>query len=308
MSKRDFLTVTDLTTAELEDTLELAATLKREHREGRQRTPMRGKVLGLVFHKPSLRTRVSFESGFARLGGYAIYISSQEIGMGTRESVGDIARVLSRYVDGIMIRTFSHAWVEELATEATVPIVNGLTDSFHPCQILADLQTVRESFPALEGRRVVFVGDGNNVARSWMNAARRLPFQLVLACPEGYEPDAEFLAEVRNDTGDRVRIVHDPARAVDGAHVIYTDVWASMGQEQEKEARARIFEPFQVNAKLLAGAAGDAIVLHCLPAHRGDEITDEVLDGPRSRVFDQAENRMHAQNALLVRLLAEPWR
>jgi ornithine carbamoyltransferase len=308
MTKRDFLTVTDLTSAELTDVLALAAAMKREHRQRRLRTPMQGKVLGLVFHKPSLRTRVSFESGFARLGGYALYISNQEIGMGSRESVADVARVLSRYVDGVMIRTFSHAWVEELAAEASVPVVNGLTDAYHPCQILADLLTLKENFPSLEERRVVFVGDGNNVARSWMNAARRLPFRFVLACPEGYGPDAEFMAAVKAEAGDRVEIVHDPARAVEGAHVVYADVWASMGQEQEKEARAKVFEPYQVNAKLLAGVADDAIVLHCLPAHRGEEITDEVIDGPRSRVFDQAENRMHAQNALLVRLMAEPWR
>ncbi len=308
MPKRDFLTVTDLTAAELTDTLELAATLKEEHRQGRLRRPLEGRVLGLVFHKPSLRTRVSFESGMARLGGYAIYISNQEIGMGTREAVGDIAQVLSRYVDGIMIRTFSHAWVEELAAKASVPVINGLTDSFHPCQIVADLLTVKENVDTLRGKRVAFIGDGNNVAKSWMNAARRLPIEVVLGCPAGFEPEAEFLDAVRAEVGDRVRVAHDPAEAVEGADVIYTDVWASMGQEQEKEARAKVFAPFQVNRDLVAAAGPEAIVLHCLPAHRGQEITDEVIDGPRSRVFDQAENRMHAQNALLVRLLAEPWR
>ncbi len=308
MAKRDFLTVTDLSTAELWDILNLAAELKQEYHRGWLRRPFAGKVLGLVFHKPSLRTRVSFESGMNRMGGTAIHISNQEIGMGTRESVSDIAEVLSRFVDGIMIRTFSHAWVEELAAHASVPVLNGLTDSFHPCQIVADLATVRESFPELDGRRIVFVGDGNNVARSWMNAARRLPIEVVLACPEGFAPEPAFLEAVRADAGDRVRIEHDPARAAAGAHVIYTDVWASMGQEQEKEARAAIFEPYRVTSALMERAAADAIFLHCLPAHRGEEVAAEVIDGPRSRVFDQAENRMHAQNALLVRLLGEGWR
>jgi ornithine carbamoyltransferase len=307
MPKRDFLTVADLTAAELTDVLDLAAALKRDHAAGRMRTPMTGKVLGLIFHKPSLRTRVSFESGFARLGGFAMYLSNAELGMGTREAVKDIGRVLSRYLDAIMIRTFSHAWVEELAAESTVPVINGLTDSFHPCQIVADLQTVRESFPDLTGKRVAFIGDGNNVAKSWMNAARRLPFSFTLCCPEGFEPEPEFMAEVTAETADRVRIEYDPAAAVSGADVVYTDVWASMGQEQEKEARAKQFEPYQVNETLMARAAAGAIFLHCLPAHRGEEVTDEVIDGPRSRVYDQAENRMHAQNALLVRLLGGTW-
>ncbi len=308
MPKRDLLTLLDLTSAELLDTLDLAAALKREHGEGRLRTPLKGKVLGLVFHKPSLRTRVSFESGMARLGGAAIYISNAEIGMGTRESVGDIAQVLSRYVDAVMIRTFSHKWVEELAAKARVPVINGLTDDYHPCQILADLLTVKENFGALDGKHVVFVGDGNNVAKSWINAARRLPIRFTLSCPPGFEPDAAFMEAALKDTGDRLRIEHDPHRAVKGADVVYTDVWASMGQEAEAEARKAKFRPYQVNEELVAGMDSKGIVLHCLPAHRGEEITDGVVDGPRSRVFDEAENRMHAQNALLVRLLAEGWR
>lgn len=307
MSKRDFLTVTDLSTEELTDLLDLAATLKRAHHEGRLRAPMEGKVLGLVFHKPSLRTRVSFESGMNRLGGRAIYISNQEIGMGTREALSDVGTVLSRYLDGIMIRTFSHQWVEELAAHATVPVINGLTDSYHPCQILADLQTMKENFDTLDGRTVVFVGDGNNVAASWINAARRLPITVVVTGPEGYEPDAALLAEARKEAGDRIRVEPDPVRAVEGADVIYTDVWASMGQEEEAAARKKVFEPYQVNETLVDRAGKEAIVLHCLPAHRGEEITDGVMNHPRSRIFDQAENRMHAQNALLVRLLAEGW-
>jgi ornithine carbamoyltransferase len=308
MPKRDFLTILDLTREELVDILDLAARLKREHHEGRSKPLLDGKVLGLIFHKPSLRTRVSFESGMARLGGRSIYLSNQEIGMGTREAVSDIAAVLSRYVDAIMIRTFAHSWVEEMAKYASIPVINGLTDSYHPCQILADLQTMKENFPSLEGRTVVFVGDGNNVCRSWMNAARRLPIRVVLACPEGYEPEAEFLAAAKRDAGDRIRIEHDPGKAADGADVLYTDVWASMGQEAETEARKKVFRPFQVNRAMLDRAKPDAIVLHCLPAHREEEITDEAMRHPRSRIFDQAENRMHAQNALLVRLLAEPWR
>jgi ornithine carbamoyltransferase len=308
MPKRDFLTVTDLTAAELLDLLTLAASLKREHREGRLRTPLGGKVLGLIFHKPSLRTRVSFESGMARLGGRSLTLSNQEIGMGTREAVGDIAAVLSRYLDAIMIRTFAHAWAEEMARHASIPVINGLTDSFHPCQILADLQTVLETFPDLDGRKVVFIGDGNNVARSWVNAARRLPIRVTVACPEGYAPEAAFLAAAARDAGERVQIDHDPVHAVEGADVLYTDVWASMGQEGEAEARKAVFRPFQVNRALLARAKPEAIVLHCLPAHREEEITADIMNHPRSRIFDQAENRMHAQNALLVRLLAEGWR
>ena len=308
MAKRDFLTVLDLSRDELTDVLDLAARIKKEHHAGTLKPMLANKVLALIFHKPSLRTRVSFESGMARLGGRSIYISNQEIGMGTREAVSDIAEVLSRYVDAIMIRTFAHSWAEELARYASVPVINGLTDSSHPCQILADLQTVRESFPDLTGRRIVFIGDGNNVCRSWMNAARRLPIEVTLACPEGYEPDASFLNAAKKDTGNRIRIEHDPQAAATGADVLYTDVWASMGQEGETEARKKVFRPFQINKALLDLAKPDAIVLHCLPAHRDEEITDEIMRHPRSRIFDQAENRMHAQNALLVRLLAEPWR
>jgi ornithine carbamoyltransferase len=307
MSKRDFLTVTDLSTEELVDLLALAGALKRGHHQGRLQAPLSGKILGLIFHKPSLRTRVSFECGMTRLGGKALTLTNQEIGMGTREALSDIGAVLSRYLDAIMIRTFSHRWAEELAEHATVPIINGLTDAYHPCQILADLQTLAENFDTLEGKRIVFVGDGNNVARSWINAARRLPIHVVLSCPEGHEPDAAFIEEARRDAGDRITIQPDPSLAAEGAHVIYTDVWASMGQEDEADARRKIFRPYQVNLELLNRAREEAIVLHCLPAHRGEEITAEVMEHPRSRIFDQAENRMHAQNALLVRLLAEGW-
>jgi ornithine carbamoyltransferase len=306
MPKRDFLTVTDLSRGEIEDLLDLAAELKRDLAAGNPGAPMGGKILALIFHKPSLRTRVSFEAGMNRLGGSALYLTDAEIGMGSREAISDVGRVLSRYVDGIMIRTFDHAWLEELARHATVPVINGLTDHAHPCQILADLLTLREN-GGVEGRRVVFVGDGNNVARSWMNAARRLDFRFTLCCPEGYEPEPGFLNEVKAETGGRVRVEHDLAMAAEDADVLYTDVWASMGQEDEALARTRVFQPYQVNADVVGRAAPGCIVLHCLPAHRGEEITHDVLEGPRSRVFDQAENRMHAQNALLVRLLGGGW-
>lgn len=307
MPKRDFLTVTDLTTTELRDLLGLAQTLKKEHHQGTLRQVMRGKVLAMIFHKPSLRTRVSFESGMAYLGGSSIYLSNQEIGMGTREALSDIGEVLSRYVSAIMIRTFDHAWVEELASHAKVPVINGLTDSYHPCQILADLLTMVEAFPDLEGRKVVFVGDGNNVARSWINAARRLPITVTVTGPEGYEPPVDFMKLVHQEIGDRVAVEPDPRKAVEGADVIYTDVWTSMGQEDESAARKKAFEPYQVNTELVDLAKDEVVVLHCLPAHREEEITDKVMRDPRSRIFEQAENRMHAQNALLVRLLTEGW-
>jgi ornithine carbamoyltransferase len=305
MPKRDFLTLLDMSGPELRDLLDLAARLKAEHRAGRLRRDMEGRILAMIFHKPSLRTRVSFESGMTRLGGSALYISNQEIGLGSRETVADIGRVLSRYVDLLMIRTFAHARAEELAAHATVPVINGLTDSFHPCQILADLLTVAEHLGTIEGKTVAYLGDGNNVARSWLNAARRLPVHLVFCGPSGYEPDAAFLEQARAEAGDRVRVVHRPEEAVEGAHVLYTDVWASMGQESEAEARRQVFRPYQINAALLSRADPGAIVLHCLPAHRGEEITDEVIEGRQSRVFDEAENRMHAQNALMLRLLGK---
>ena len=307
MNKRDFMTVTDLTTEELVDVLDLAAALKGEHHGGGLKPRMEGKVLGLIFQKPSLRTRVSFESGMNRLGGRAIHLSNQEIGIGTREAISDIGEVLSRYVDVIMIRTFAHEWAEGLAANSRVPVINGLTDSYHPCQILADLQTMNESFDSLEGRKVVFVGDGNNVAASWINAARRLPIHVTITCPEGYEPEARLVEAAAEETGGRVKVEHDPKAAAENADVLYTDVWASMGQESEIAVRKEVFHPYQVDMAMLDRAKPDAIVLHCLPAHRGEEITAEVMSDKRSRIFDQAENRMHAQNALLVRLVAEPW-
>jgi ornithine carbamoyltransferase len=303
MPKRDLLSLRDLTRPELTGLLAEAARLKAERKRGVPGHALQGKTLALVFHKPSLRTRVSFEAAMFSLGGRTIHLSNQEIGIGTRESVEDIARVLSRYVDGIMIRTFGHDIAEKLAAHASVPVVNGLTDLSHPCQILADLETVLERKGRLEGVRIAYVGDGNNVVHSWMEAASRLPFYLAVATPEGFEPDAAFTAMLRKEAPERFLLTRDPGEAAEGADVLYTDVWASMGQEAEAAARKEKFRGYAIDAKLLARAKGDAIVLHCLPAHRGEEIAADVIDGPQSAVFDQAENRMHAQAAVLLHLL-----
>jgi ornithine carbamoyltransferase len=260
----------------------------------------------MLFEKPSLRTRVTFETGMTQLGGHAIYLQPSDAQLGQRETVADAARNLERWVDGIMARTFRHETVVELARCASVPVINGLSDLEHPCQALADFLTIREKRGSVEGLKLAFVGDGNNVAHSLMLLGAKLGTHVVVACPEGYAPDAEITddAEVcAAEAGGSITIVHDPYTGVKDADVIYTDVWASMGQEVEAEARAKLFAPFQVNAALLAAAAPDAVVMHCLPAHRGQEITDEVMDGPQSIVFDQAENRLHAQKAILAALL-----
>jgi ornithine carbamoyltransferase len=301
---RHFLEIPDLSEAELLDLLELAHGLKAG-RVGQDR-PLTGKTLALIFRKSSTRTRVSFEVGIHQLGGHGIFLSDRDSQLGRGEPIPDTARVLSGYVDAIMVRTFAHEEVEELAAHATVPVINGLTDRFHPCQLLADLQTVQENFgqvygPRLEGVSVAWVGDGNNMANSWMNAAVRLGFDLSLAVPEGYDPDPETRA--RAEATGRVRLVRDPREAVEGAHVVTTDVWASMGQEDEAVLRQQAFAPFQVNQALFAHARPDAIFLHCLPAHRGEEVTADVIDGPQSRIYQEAENRLHAQKALLLELL-----
>jgi ornithine carbamoyltransferase len=256
----------------------------------------------MIFDKPSTRTRVSFEAGIAQLGGSSIYLAPGQTQMSRNEPVADTARVLSRYVDGVVVRTFAQDTVAELARHATIPVINGLTDTHHPCQVLSDLMTMQERFGDLTGLKVAWVGDGNNMANSWITAAMHLDFALHLACPPGYEPDACLLAQAKQQ-GARVYMGQDPQAAVAGARVINTDVWASMGQEEEAAARLEIFKPYQVNAELVKLAAPDAIVLHCLPAHRGEEITAEVLDGPQSAAWDQAENRLHFQKALLEWLL-----
>ncbi|MFO7652969.1 MAG: ornithine carbamoyltransferase [Candidatus Krumholzibacteriia bacterium] len=301
-TKKDFLSIDQHDTGFLRGVLDLAREQKPLAREHRLETTHPGRVLACVFAKPSLRTRVSFEVAIRQLGGSSLFITDKEIGMGTRESVQDVAQVLSRLVDGIMIRWFDHQEVVELAKHATVPVINGLTDLVHPCQVMADIMTVEEHLGTIEGKTVVMVGDGNNLANSWLNAAVRFPFNFVLACPEGYEPDEAILARA-DRAGASYMITHDPREAVEGAHVVYSDAFYSMGQEAEAEQRRRDFAPFQINAGLLEGAHPEHIVLHCLPAHRGEEITDEVMDGPHSVVYDEAENRLHAQRAILAVLM-----
>ncbi len=299
--KRDFLEIPDFTTDELYDMLELARRLKSGEFRGQ---PLAGKSLAMIFEKSSTRTRVSFEVGATQLGGHALFLSSRDLQLGRGEPIKDTARVLSRYVDGIMIRTFAQADVVELAHYATVPVINGLTDLVHPCQVMADLMTVQHEFgPDLSGRRIAWIGDGNNMANSWLNAAYRFGFELRLACPEGYEPDRAIFDRAR--TGATIMLTHDPREAIAGAEVVNTDVWASMGQEAEAEARRVAFRGYHVDGGLMARAAPAAIFLHCLPAHRGEEVADEVIEGAQSRVFDEAENRLHAQKAIMVRLMGE---
>jgi ornithine carbamoyltransferase len=295
---RDFLAIPDLSREELIRVFDIADAMRAG---SYTRKPLAGKTLAMIFMKASTRTRVSFEVGAFQLGGHALFLSPRDIQLGRGEPIADTARVLSRYVDGIMIRTFSHEEVEELATHATVPVINGLTDLLHPCQVLADLLTVRQHLGGWDGKKVAWIGDGNNMANSWINAAYRFGFELTLACPEGYDPDAKLLA--RAQTAATVTVVRDPRQAMDGAHVINTDVWASMGQEEEQQKREAAFKGYTVDGALMARAAPDAIFLHCLPAHRGEEVAAEVIDGPRSRVWDEAENRLHVQKALLAVLM-----
>jgi len=294
--KRDLLRLSDLATEELDAVLALAGRLKKSLREGKQHPLLAGRTLVMIFEKPSLRTRVTFEVGMGQLGGSAIHLAPGDIKLGERESPRDIARNLERWVDLIMARVFQHQSVVDLAAGARVPVLNGLSDLHHPCQVLADLFTLLEHRQQVRGLRVAFVGDGNNMAHSWMDAAARLHFDFVLACPKGYEPDPAITAQ----GGNWVTVTHDPAAAVRDADVVYTDVWTSMGQEAETQKRLKDFAPYQVNEKLVALARPDALVMHCLPAHRGEEITDAVIDGPQSVVFDQAENRLHVQKAVMV--------
>jgi ornithine carbamoyltransferase len=299
---RHFTDVTDLTPDELRHVLEEAARGKAAHHRGERKETLAGRVVALIFEKPSLRTRVSFESAIMQLGGGSMFLSSQEVGFGWRESLADVTRTLNHYLDAIVLRVYKHETVTEMARWAQVPIINGLSELAHPCQALADLLTIRENFGDLTGRTVVFVGDGNNVARSLALACSMLQARFRLAAPDGYGFDPEFLRLCRRWGGD-VQVQSDPIRAVTDADVIYADVWTSMGQEAEREKRQQAFAPYQINATLLAHAPPHAKVLHCLPAHRGEEITDEVLDGPQSVVFEQAGNRLHVQKAILEFLL-----
>jgi ornithine carbamoyltransferase len=304
--KSDFISLADLSAEQLWGYLRLARDLKAEFLAGGNKPVLAGKSLGMIFQKPSLRTRVSFEMAMEHVGGHALYLSPNEIGLGGRESVADVARVLSRYVDGIMARVFSHDHILDLARYSRVPVINGLSDFNHPCQGLADLFTVWEKLGRLKGVTLAYVGDGNNVATSLAFGGAKLGLHMRVGTPEGYELAPAVVERARAiaaESGGSITTVHDPIEVVRGADVIYTDVWASMGQEAEKAQRAAIFPPYQVNARLLSAAGSQAIVMHCLPAHRGDEITDEVADGPQSVLFDQAENRLHAQKAILVDLL-----
>jgi len=300
LGKRDFLAINDLDDTEVSGILDMAASMKEGSFIGK---PLREKTLAMIFAKSSTRTRVSFEVGVSQLGGQSLFLSSRDIQLGRGEPIQDTARVLSRYVHGIMIRTFAQDDVVQLARNATVPVINGLTDLLHPCQVLADLMTVREAHGTWEGIVVAWVGDGNNMANSWLNAAGLLGFELRLSCPEGFGPDAAILDF--NTKRAPVHVVDSPHEAVKGAHVVTTDVWASMGQEDEAAHRREAFRGFGVDEALMAQAHPKAIFLHCLPAHRGEEVTEGVLEGSQSRVWDEAENRLHAQKALLVSLMGD---
>ncbi len=295
---RDFLQIPDFSAKELEKLFALAERM----RAGKYtKKPLAGKSLAMIFMKASTRTRVSFEVGTWQLGGHALFLSPRDVQLGRGEPIADTARVLSRYVDGIMIRTFAHSEIEELAKYADVPIINGLTDLVHPCQVLADLLTVRQFLGGYKGKRVAWIGDGNNMANSWINAAYVLGFELTLACPEGYDPDAEILERAQSKA--KVRVVRDPPEAAEKADVVNTDVWASMGQEEEQAVREKAFKGYKVDAALMKRANKDAIFLHCLPAHRGEEVAADVIDGPQSRVWDEAENRLHIQKAIMAVLM-----
>ncbi len=304
ITRKDFISLADHDRNELETIIEVALEQKCLFAAGALEPILTGKTLACIFHKPSLRTRISFETAMTHLGGSSLYITDKEVGVGSREAPKDVARVLSRYVDGIMIRTFEHELVETLAHWADVPVINGLTDLLHPCQIMADLLTVREKRGSLDNMTVVFVGDGNNVARSWINACSKFKFKLILACPEGFGLQNNFVESALGKDRKLYREINDPVDAVVSADVIYTDVWASMGEESRAAEKKKHFETFQLNKDLLKKAPAGALVMHCLPAHRGEEITDEVIESDNSVVFDQAENRLHAQRSLLALLMA----
>ena len=300
-SARHFLSIPDFETDDLYRLLDRAHRLKSGEEAGK---PLAGRTLGMIFQKSSTRTRVSFEAGMYQLGGHALFLSARDLQLGRGEPIRDTARVLSRYIDGIMIRTFDQNDLVELARYGTIPIINGLTDLLHPCQVMADVMTMQEAFGRdLAGRKVAWIGDGNNMANSWLNAAYRFGLEVRIATPAGYEPDAEILERARGSAS--VVVTNDPREAAAGADVVTTDVWASMGQEEEQEERLAAFRGFQVNADLMEATADESIFLHCLPAHRGEEVTEEVVEGPRSRVFDEAENRLHVQKSIMIDLMGD---
>lgn len=301
MRHKDLISFEQYSAEDFWELLETALQLKREHRAGISHTMLSGKTLAMIFQKPSLRTRVSFEVGMTQLGGHAIYLGPDDIKLGQRETTEDIAKVLSRYCDAIMARVFGHEIVEELARYAEVPVINGLSDLLHPCQILGDLLTVYEKKRRLEGLKLAWIGDGNNVCNSWLEAGPKLGIAIAVACPPGHEPNAKILEEARRL--GTIEITHDPHVAAKGADILYTDVWTSMGQEREAEERRQKFKNFQINQELLKLAKPNALVMHCLPAHYGEEITHDVAHGPQSAIFDEAENRLHAQKAVLALLI-----
>ena len=302
--KKDLLCTTSLNKGEIDELLSLALRLKKEHKEGSTHLTLQGKTLGMLFEKPSTRTRVSFEVGMLQLGGNALYMGWRDTQLSREESVEDTARVLSRYLDGIVIRTFAQETIELFASNATIPVINGLTDREHPCQILSDLMTIVEKKGGYEHLTIVYVGDGNNIANSWINASLILGFNLRLACPPGYEPDGTIIEKARSVAPSQIQFCADPAEAVREADIINTDTWVSMGQEDQRREKIEAFKNYQVNGTLLKLAKKDALVMHCLPAHRGEEITDEVADGEQAIIFDQAENRLHMQKAILETFLA----
>lgn len=304
--KRDFLRIPDFTRDELAGILETTARLKKENKERKPHRLLEGRSVGMLFNKSSTRTRISFEVGICQLGAQAVVLSGDKIQMGRGETTSDTAKVFSRYLDALVIRTYAHEEAEELAKAASIPVINALTDKYHPCQILSDMFTIVEKRGKLDGVKVAYIGDGNNVAHSWLLGSAVMGLDLSLACPKGYEPDARVVAEAQGlaqKSGARLEIVRDPAVAVKGADVLYTDTWVSMGQDDETETRRKAFAGFTIDSGLVQKARSGAMVMHCLPAHRGEEITSEVMDGPASAVWDQAENRLHTQKAILLKLL-----
>ena len=307
MSVKHFLHISDYSKEELWEILDLAKIVKSKFRKREDNKVFNNKSLAMIFAKPSTRTRVSFETGFEWMGGHALFLGPNDIGIGKREAIKDISRVLSRYNDIIMARLFEHEHIIELAEHSSVPIVNGLTDYNHPCQIMADIFTVWEHLNDIDGAKIVYMGDGNNIVHSWLHLSMRFPLDFVCCCPEDYEPNAELVNQAKESGVSKITITNDPVSAVSGADVIYTDVWASMGQKEEAEERERAFKNFQVNEKLMSLTGKDTLFMHCLPAERDREVTDGVMESDNSIVFDQAENRMHVQNAIMI-MLSEKWK
>ncbi|HMA75985.1 MAG TPA: ornithine carbamoyltransferase [Candidatus Krumholzibacteriaceae bacterium] len=303
LSKKDFVSLRDFSRDELEAIMDLCREQKPKAKSFSLKPTHPGRVLGCIFHKPSLRTRVSFEIAIRQLGGSSLYLTDRELGIGSREAPKDVAEVLSRYLDAIQIRTFSQEMVDELAKYASVPVINGLTDLLHPCQVLGDIFTITEKLGSIDGKKVVFIGDGNNVSRSWLNAASRFDFKFVLSSPKGYNISPTFLEELKSDGNPDFEYIENPLDAVKDADVVYADVWTSMGQEDEEKKRREEFKSYQVNDKLMKLTNSDSLFMHCLPAHRGLEVTDSVIDGKHSVVYDEAENRLHIQRAIIALLI-----